>query len=175
MVTTSLLNLNFIIAVLISAGIIAVLLVALGQIGLTFFKHRGREEKSVDSILLQVALPRNNETKIDAMEQVFSSLYTIKKGGWKQKFSVQPAISFEIVARQEDIRFFVWCPKKLQDLVEKQINGGFPEAEIREVPEIDIFKETGKVAYKALQLSKANFYPLKTFKDLATYPLSTIT
>ncbi len=175
MVTTSLLNLNFIIAVLISAGIIAVLLVALGQIGLTFFKHRGREEKSVDSILLQVALPRNNETKIDAMEQVFSSLYTIKKGGWKQKFSVQPAISFEIVARQEDIRFFVWCPKKLQDLVEKQINGGFPEAEIREVPEIDIFKETGKVAYKALQLSKANFYPLKTFKDLATDPLSTIT
>ncbi|MEK7061517.1 MAG: type IV secretion system DNA-binding domain-containing protein [Patescibacteria group bacterium] len=175
MVTTSLLNLNFIIAVLISAGIIAVLLVALGQIGLTFFKHRGREEKSVDSILLQVALPRNNETKIDAMEQVFSSLYTIKKGSWKQKFSVQPAISFEIVARQEDIRFFVWCPKKLQDLVEKQINGGFPEAEIREVPEIDIFKETGKVAYKALQLSKANFYPLKTFKDLATDPLSTIT
>ncbi|MCX6705820.1 MAG: type IV secretion system DNA-binding domain-containing protein [Candidatus Woesebacteria bacterium] len=175
MVTESLLNLNFIIAVLLSAGVAAVLLVALGQIVLTFFKHRGREERSVDSVLLQIAVPRNNETKIDAMEQVFSSLYTIKKGGWKQKFSVQPTISFEIVAKQEDIRFFVWTPKKLQDLVEKQINGGFPEAEIKEVSEESIFTEKGKVAYKALQLSKANFYPLKTFKDLATDPLSTIT
>ena len=175
MVTTSLLNLNFIMAVLVFAGVAAVLLVILGQIGLTLFRHRGREERSVDSVLLQIALPRNNETKIDAMEQVFSSLYTIKKGGWKQNFGVQPAISFELIAKQEDIRFYVWCPKKLQDLVEKQINGGFPEAEIKEVPEIDIFRETGKVAYKALQLSKANYFPLKTFKDLATDPLSTIT
>ena len=175
MVTTSLLNLNFIIAVLVSAGVAAVLLVILGQIGLTLFRHRGREERSVDSVLLQIALPRNNETKIDAMEQVFSSLYTIKKGGWKQNFGVQPTISFELIAKQEDIRFYVWCPKKLQDLVEKQINGGFPEAEIKEVPEIDIFRETGKVVYKALQLSKANYLPLKTFKDLATDPLSTIT
>ena len=175
MVTTSLLNLNFIIAVLVSAGVAAVLLVILGQIGLTLFRHRGREERSVDSVLLQIALPRNNETKIDAMEQVFSSLYTIKKGGWKQNFGVQPAISFELIAKQEDIRFYVWCPKKLQDLVEKQINGGFPEAEIKEAPEIDIFRETGKVVYKALQLSKANYLPLKTFKDLATDPLSTIT
>ena len=175
MVTTSLLNLNFIMAVLVFAGVAAVLLVILGQIGLTLFRHRGREERSVDSVLLQIALPRNNETKIDAMEQVFSSLYTIKKGGWKQNFGVQPAISFELIAKQEDIRFYVWCPKKLQDLVEKQINGGFPEAEIKEVPEIDIFRETGKVAYKALQLSKANYLPLKTFKDLATDPLSTIT
>ena len=162
-------------AVLVFAGVAAVLLVILGQIGLTLFRHRGREERSVDSVLLQIALPRNNETKIDAMEQVFSSLYTIKKGGWKQNFGVQPAISFELIAKQENIRFYVWCPKKLQDLVEKQINGGFPEAEIKEVPEIDIFRETGKVAYKALQLSKANYLPLKTFKDLATDPLSTIT
>ncbi|PIP57345.1 hypothetical protein COX04_00015, partial [Candidatus Woesebacteria bacterium CG22_combo_CG10-13_8_21_14_all_45_10] len=142
---------------------------------LVLFRHRGREARSVDSVLLQVAVPRGNETKIDAMEQVFASLYSIKKGGWKQKFGVQPAISFEIVAKQEDIRFYVWTPKKLQDLVEKQINGGFADAEIKEVPEYNIFKETGKVAYKSLQLSKANFYPLKTFKDLATDPLAALT
>ncbi len=175
MVTETLFDYNLIINILLFSGVAATLFVALWQIALTFFKHRGREERSVDSVLLQIALPRNNETKIDAMEQVFSSLYSIKKGGWKQRFSVQPTVSFEIVAMQEDIRFFVWCPKKLQDLLEKQINGGFPEAEIKEVPEVDIFKEKGKVAYKSLQLSKANFYPLKTFKDLATDPLSSVT
>ena len=103
--------------------VIAVLLfVALGYAVFIFFKNRDREEKSIDSVLLQVAVPRNNETKIDVMEQLFSSLYSLKKGGWKQNFSVQPVISFEIVARLEDIRFYVWAPKKLKDLIEKQIN-----------------------------------------------------
>src|SRR5258708_31443445 len=109
------------------------------------------------------------------MEQMFSSLFSIKKGGWKQKYDVQPIISFEIVAKQEDIRFFVWVPKKLQDLIEKQIHGAYSDADIKEVPEYNIFTENGKVAYKSYQLKKANFYPIKTFKDLATDPMSSLT
>jgi len=147
------------------------LLVALGYSIFIYYKNRDREKKSIDSVLLQIALPRNNEIKIDVMEQLIAGLYSIKKGGWKQKFSVQPAISFEIVARQEDIRFYVWVPSKLKDLIEKQINGAYPEAEILEVDEYNIFESGGKVAYKSLQLGKNNFYPLKTFKDLATDPM----
>ena len=79
------------------------------------------------------------------MEQFFSSLYSIKKGGWKQKFKTQPVISFEIVAKQEDIRFYVWMPKKLKDLIEKQINGQYPDAEIIEVDEYNVFNDKGKV------------------------------
>lgn len=140
-----------------------------------WFRNRDREERSIDSALLQIAVPRGNEIKIDAMEQVFASLYTIKRGGWKQRFSTQPTISFEIVAKQEDIRFYVWTPKKLMDLVEKQIHGGYPDAEIIEVPEYNIFTEDGKVAYKSLQLRKGNFYPIKIFRDLTTDPLSSLT
>lgn len=151
------------------------ILAAVGYVIFVYFKNRNREKASIDSVLLQVALPRNNEAKIDVMEQLFSSLYSIKKGGWKQKFSVQPAISFEIVARQEDIRFYVWAPSKLKDLIEKQINGAYPEAEVVEVDEYNIFDGNGKVAYKSMQLGKSNFYPLKTFKDLATDPMLGIT
>lgn len=164
--------------IIITAVFIALVvfgLVALGYILFIFFKNRERESASVDSVLLQVTVPWNNEIKIDAMEQLFSGLTTIKKGGWKQKFNIQPTISFEIVARQEDIRFYVWCPKKIKDLVEKQINGAYGDAEVTEVDEYNVFTENGKVAYKAFQLGKSNFYPLKTFKDLATDPLSTIT
>lgn len=159
----------------IGVGIFIFALVVLGYAVFIFFKNKDREEASIDSVLLQVALPRNNEAKIDVMEQLFSSLYTIKKGGWKQKFSVQPAISFEIVAKQEDIRFYVWAPKKLKDLVEKQINGEYPDAEVLEVDEYNLFGTEGKVAYKAFQLGKNNYYPIKTFKDLATDPMSGIT
>lgn len=168
-------NLNLVLGTVLLAGLLVFILIALGYIAFVLFRYRGREERSIDSVLLEVAVPRGNEIKIDAMEQLFSSLYSIKKGGWKQKLTVQPAVSFEIVARQEDIRFYVWVPKKLQDLIEKQIHGGYPDAEIKEVPEYNIFTQEGKVAYKSLQLAKANFYPLKTFKDLATDPLAGIT
>jgi len=156
------------------------MLFVLGSVAFAYFifvlfKHRGREIPSIDSVLLQVAVPRNNEIKIDAMEQLFSGLCSIKKGGWQQKFSIQPAISFEVVARQEDIKFFVWSPKSLKDLVEKQIHGAYPDAEVIEVDEYNIFTEDGKVAYKSFQLGKSNFYPLKTFKDLPTDSLSSLT
>src|SRR3989344_681009 len=151
------------------------LMATLGYVIFAMFRHRKREETSIDSVLLSVALPRNNEIKIDAMEQLFSSLYSIKKGGYWQKFDIQPAISFEIVAKQEDIRFYVWAPKKLKDLIEKQINGNYPDAEILETDEYNIFTSDGKVAYKSFQLGKGNIYPIKTFKDLATDPMSGVT
>ncbi|MEK7521553.1 MAG: type IV secretion system DNA-binding domain-containing protein [Patescibacteria group bacterium] len=147
----------------------------LAMFGFVVFKHRGRERRSLDSVLLEVAVPRDNEIKIDAAEQMFAALYSIRKSGWQQKFTVQDTISFEVVARHEDIRFYVWCPKRLQDLIEKQIHGAFPDAQINAVPEHNIFREEGKVAYSGLQLRTANFYPIKTFKDLPTDPLSSLT
>lgn len=168
-------NLTTIITGLILLGLFSLLLVFLGYIVFTLFRHRGREERSLDSVLLQVAVPRGNEIKIDAMEQLFASLYSIKKGGFKQKFTAQPAVSFEIVARKEDIRFFVWTPTKLKDLVEKQIHGAYPEAEVGEVEEYNIFSQEGKVAYKSFQLSRGNFYPTKTYKDLPTDALASLT
>ena len=141
----------------------------------TQIKHRNREEESIDSVLLQVAVHKNNEIKIDAMEQLFSALYSIKGGGWKQKYKTQPILSFEIVAKKEDIRFYVWTPKKFKDMIEKQIHGAYPDAEVIEVQEYNIFTEEGKVAYKCLQLARDNFYPIKTFKELPTDPMSVIT
>lgn len=164
--------------IIIAAVVIALfvfLSAALGYALFVYFKNRSREGNSIDSVLLQVAVPRGNETKIDVMEQLFSSLYSMKKSGWRQRFSIQPAISFEIVAKLEDIRFYVWAPKSLKDLVEKQINGAYADAEIIEVDEYNIFTNEGHVAYKSFQLSKSNFYPIKTFKDLATDPMLGIT
>jgi hypothetical protein len=160
---------------LLLAGIFLFLLVGGAVVAFSIFRWRGREERSIDSVLLQIAVPKGNEIKIDAMEQLISSLYSIKKGGFKQKYSVQPAISFEIVAKQEDIRFYIWTPKGFRDLVEKQVHGAYPDAEVVEVQEYNIFSEEGKVAYKSLQLSKDNYYPIKTYKDLPTDPLSLLT
>lgn len=168
-------SLETIIAIMFLVVLLVFLFAVVGYILFVIFKYRGREENSINSVYLQVSVPRLNEIKTDAMEQLFSSIYSIKKGGWKQKFSVQPAISFEIVALEEVIKFYVWTPTAFKDLIEKQIHGAYPDAEVMEVDEVNIFETDGKVAYKALQLSKANFYPLKTFKDLPTDILASLT
>lgn len=144
-------------------------------LGMIRFRYRNREKRSLESVLLSVTVSRNNEIKIDAMEQLFASLHSIKRGGWKQRFDTQPIISFEIVAKMEEIKFYVWTFKHLQDLVEKQIHGAYSEAEIVEVSEYNIFSPDGRVAYKSFQLKKDNFYPIKSFKELPTDPLAALT
>ncbi|MBI4059184.1 TraM recognition domain-containing protein [Candidatus Microgenomates bacterium] len=168
-------NINLIFLILISIGLLGLAGAILFYIGFTLFRFRDREERSLSGVLLQVAVPRDNEIKIDAAEQMFAALTSIKKGGFRQKFKSQDTISFEIVARQEDIRFYVWTPKRLMDLIEKQIHGAYPDAEVIEVEDQNIFAAGGKVAYGALQLRGLPYYPLKTYKELATDPLSLLT
>ncbi len=138
-------------------------------------KNKDRQKKALEMILLEVQLPRENEIKIDAAEQMFSSFSGIKGAkGRLSFFKVPDYIVFEIVAKPGDIRFYVSVPKKLQDMVEKQIHGAYPDASIQEAEEYDLFSETGKVAFAGLQLKKGSPYsPIKTFQQLPVDPLST--
>jgi hypothetical protein len=144
---------------------------------LLWLRSYNREEDSLKYTLLQVAVPRDNEIKIDAAEQLFASLYAIKKSGFKYDKGLkrQPHLSFEVVARKEDIRFYVCTPKGLKDLVEKQIHGAYAGAEVLEVDEYNIFNQEGKVAFKALKLKSDDYKPVKIYKDLPTDPLSSLT
>ena len=163
------------IALLVIIG--AILLVAgLAYSLLQWFKHRDREEYALNFMTLLIRLPRDSEVKIDAAEQMFSSLYSIKTGNWLTSlWSVGDFFSFEIVALKEEIGFYVSCPRKLRDLVEKQIQGAYPLAELTEVEEVNIFSEKGKVAFTSISLNKANYYPIKAYKDLPTDGMSLIT
>ena len=139
------------------------------------WKYRNREARSLSYVLLQVAVPRENEIKIDAAEQLFSSLYGIYNNKWWAFMKPQDHISFEIVAKREDIRFYVSVPKNITDLVEKQIHGAYPGADVKEVEEYSIFSEKGSVAFAALRLRYANHYPIRSYRDLPTDALSSIT
>jgi hypothetical protein len=168
------------------AGILLLILSPFIVIGLAvygwilWYRHKDREESSLRMVCLSVAVPRDNEIKIDAMEQIFSSIYSIKKGkkgpfGWLTFLQVQPHISFEIVAQKEDIRFYIVVPEKLRDLVEKSIHGGYPGAEILMTDEPTIFSEEGQVQFAWLVLRNAEYNPIQTYKNLATDPMSSLT
>ncbi|KKR33041.1 MAG: hypothetical protein UU37_C0003G0036 [Candidatus Gottesmanbacteria bacterium GW2011_GWA2_41_12] len=148
----------------------------LGVAFVLWMKHKDREKKSLDFVLLNVAVPHDNEVKIDAAEQFFSSLSSIGGGGGFLSFlKAKDHLSFEIVARPGEIKFYVSCPKKLQDMLEKQINGAYPGAEINIVDEYNIFDEKGKVEFDALKLKGVDYNPIKVYKDLPVDPLSSLT
>ncbi|HPS40599.1 MAG TPA: type IV secretion system DNA-binding domain-containing protein [Candidatus Woesebacteria bacterium] len=138
-------------------------------------KNRHRENYVLNFVTLLVELPKSNEIKIDAAEQMFAGLYSLKKRGFFAFLKPEETIGFEITGMKEDIAFYVTCHRAIRDLVEKQINGAYPSASISEVDEVNIFNETGRVAFAAIKLDKANFYPIKTYKDLPTDGLSLIT
>ena len=151
------------------------LLVVFGYMFFQWLKHRRRESYALNFVTLLVRLPRDNEIKIDAAEQMFTGLYSLKKTGPLQFMRPEDIFSFEIVALQEKISFHINCPRNIRDLVEKQVHGAYPQADIKEIDEVNIFNEKGKVAFEALKLDKPNYFPLRTYKDLPTDGLSLIT
>ncbi|HUW22323.1 MAG TPA: type IV secretion system DNA-binding domain-containing protein [Candidatus Bathyarchaeia archaeon] len=168
-------NLNNYLLVIAIAVLCVLVFFILIYLFLLWYRNREREERSLGSVLLQVAVPFNNEIKIDAAEQVFASLYSMKTGGRFSFLKPPNFLAFEIVALPEDIRFYVSVPIELRDFVEKQIYGAYPSAQISVVPEYNIFSEEGKVAFTQLQLKNASFNPIKAYKELTTDPLSSTT
>lgn len=165
----------YLLVVLLVLAVVVAGLVGLGFLWLLWWRNKNREEYSLNFVLLEVTVPRGNETKVDAAEQMFAALQTIYSGGWQAHFTRQEHFTFEIVARKEDVRFYVSSHKDLQDLLEKQIHGAYPGAEIKEVDEYNIFSETGKVSFAALQLKSDSFYPIKSYRELPTDSLSSLT
>src|SRR3989338_10414322 len=170
------------VAILVNFGITLLILVLL-LAGLSLFlyflllwwKYRNREKQSLEFVLLQVAIPKDNEVKIDAAEQFFSSLSSLSHGGFLSFLKLQDHIAFEIVGRPGNIRFYISVHHHLRDLIEKQVYGMYPAAEIKEVDEYNIFDEKGKVAFASFILKGSDYLPMKTFKDLPVDPMSAIT
>ncbi|MDP2734845.1 MAG: hypothetical protein Q8P12_01415, partial [bacterium] len=118
------------------------------------FKKLGRskvsaaDRKSLDLAFLEVLVPRDNEIGPAAAEQLFAALAGLhRQGGFLSFLRPQVWLSLEIVADRHHIHFVVVVPRDIRDLVEKQIHGAYPVAEVREVPEYDIFQREGSVSF----------------------------
>ncbi|MEO6508703.1 MAG: DUF87 domain-containing protein [Patescibacteria group bacterium] len=138
-------------------------------------RMKKREKLSLEMVTMQVMLPRDNEIKIDAAEQMFAAFTSLKKHGFWSFLEVDDVIAFEIIGKKTDIRFYVSAPSSIIDLVEKTIYGYYPNADMRKVDEPNIFFEQGKVEYAALVQKNVPYMPLKTFKEIPTDTLASLT
>ncbi|MBD3280549.1 type IV secretion system DNA-binding domain-containing protein [Candidatus Dojkabacteria bacterium] len=166
----------FLIAVVI-LGLTIVLLYGLYKRFKKAVKTHSLTKKSLDTVLYEIRVPRNNETEIQASDQLFSSLTGIQGGlKWRQKaFGAKNFISFEIVAFPQLIKFYVCAPRKIAATVEKQINAVYPDAEIIPTSEYNIFPKKGRVAFTSMVLDKDAYKGLRTYEELSSDIISSIT
>jgi hypothetical protein len=133
----------------------------------------------VDSVLLALEIPRANDKKELASEQLFASLHGIFRDKEELKLNngVQEHLSFEIASVNGQIRFYVWVPKSLRSFVEGQIYSQYPTVQIHEADEDYVAHESNhSVVYTSeITLTDSEYLPIKTFQSFEVDPLAGIT
>jgi len=140
-----------------------------------FMRMQKREKQSLEMVTLEIRMPKDNEIKIDAAEQLFSSFSSLGSHGFFSFMDVEDTLAFEMVGRKGEISFLISVPNKLKDLAEKQVYAYYPASDIQVVEEPNIFTENGKVAFAGLHLHHHDYEPIKVYKELATDSLALLT
>lgn len=151
-------------------------------------KRRYDYLRTLNLCFLKVTLPKKDselDTKkettkdfkeaVSLMEQLYSSLKSLSSRKLSKRFFWQDLISFEYIAHENEIYFYVVIPKQYKYLIEKQINWFYTDAIIEETTEINIFKNRKYYEATYLNTKKEFFFPIKTYQKLESDPINNIT
>ncbi len=143
-------------------------------------------ERAKDFVLLEVLVPKEitkqeNEIPpqlkdvIGVMEQFLTSLSGFYVPGFKGLFGRQPVFSLEIIARHNEIRFFIGTPKAFESAIEKQLLAYYPESQVERSDAYRIIEPGYALAGGQLRLLKRYILPIQTYEEVETDPLQAIT
>ena len=157
-------------------------------IALYIIRKKENFKRTLNLTFLKVTLPKKDsdldekkETTKDfkemvaLMEQLYSSLKSIYSKKILKKILGQDTLSFEYIAHEGEILFYIIIPKNYKNLIEKQINGFYTDAIIEETTEINIFKDREHISSTYLNTEKEFFFPFKTYDKLESDPINNIT
>lgn len=163
----------------------AVVLGLLIYLYMRFYK-KGLAKRANDLVLLEVKVPKKYEKKeyeilksvanITAVaDQFFTSLASLYHEGIKGMVFGQPILSFEYVARDNEIIFFVGVPVQYQSLVEKQIHSFYPNASVEPSGDFKVFKEGLQIVHGEIVTARSYIFPVKTYEELEVDSISNVT
>ncbi|MBM3256403.1 MAG: DUF87 domain-containing protein [Candidatus Moranbacteria bacterium] len=176
--------------------LLTVLIIVAGAVALFFLLRRKKSRShSFKFTLLRVAVPvmesssdphspqaKNDSLefvreKIAVMEQLYSTFSSIRPRSFWQDLAGFPYFTLEIAVpfNQEGIAFYLAVPQDQVNYVEKQIHSFFPFVSVEKVNGYNIFVPRGKVVGAYLRQSKERFLPIRTFRELESDPLNSIT
>jgi len=129
--------------------------------------------KNLNWKLLEIKIPKENIKTPRAMEQVLISLYSMHGSmEWEDIWihgKVFSWASLEIIGSEKGIRFYIYAPSKIRNLVESSFFSQYPEAEIIEVDDYtkelpdDLPNEEYDLMGVDLALKNDNYLPMRTY------------
>jgi hypothetical protein len=140
------------------------------------FKKAPTHSQNGVTLLLQV--PRANEKKELAAEQLFASLHGLLTASYGSSRHARERISLEIAVKQKRIGFYIWVPLELESFVEEQIYAQYPTLHITKVEDYAVVPEGQDHVSQLvaeLKLMKNDVLPIKTFPSFEVDPLAAIT
>ena len=141
--------------------------------------RRAKVVQELEHTLLILEIPRTNDKKELAAEQMFASLHGIlrSKRELAAQGGLQEHISFEIAAIQKRIRFYVWVPTYLQNFVEGQIYAQYPTVQIYKADDDYTQRDITQPVIHSAEISLVDneVLPIKTFQSFEVDPLAAIT
>ena len=113
--------------------------------------------------------PSAQELKEDIAkaETIFSSIGGLRaqRGLKAMLLGRDDHFSFEIVASQKKIAFYVVAPDSLSRYLEQKIHAYYPEASIEEVEDYNIFNRQGYTAGSVLKTKRNFVFPIRTYNN----------
>lgn len=115
---------------------------------------------------LQLKVPKENSCGPTAMESFLIGIGEIFRKS-------QIKLSLEILIRDGFLHFIVVCPEEYTDLVKGQLFSQYPSIEIEDTKDYSTdFVNNSSIAI--LKLAKPDAYPIRTYKDIETDFLSSL-
>ncbi len=109
-------------------------------------------------------------------ETIFAGIggLRIDKGLKAWLFGREDHFSFEIVAHNSKISFYIAAPKAKALYLEQQIHAHYPEASIEEVGDYNAFTSKGFIVSGFLKPKRGFIFPFKTYNDMEADPMNSI-
>ncbi len=140
------------------------------------FKRRSDDSSATQGAVLLLQVPRTNEKKELAAEQLFASLHGLLMGTGSGRHAMREHLSLEIAVQHKRIGFYVWVPLHLKSFVEEQVYAQYPTVHISDVPDYTLDEtEYGTQLGAELKLTAHEALPIKTFPSFEVDPLASIT
>jgi len=143
------------------------------------FPSKQTERVETPGVVLLLQVPRTNDKKELAAEQMFASLHGLLTMPSRSAFRAaeRERISFEIAVLKKRIGFYVWVPDYLKSFVEEQIYAQYPTVHITDVEDYTLTSDQTFTTTLSteLRLIANDTLPIKTFQNFEVDPLAAIT
>lgn len=117
--------------------------------------------------------------KIGIMDQFYRNIHEIRELTIMNRirnfiFNLD-VVSFEMVAMNKQVNFYVVTYEYYESLIEKQITAYYPDADVQFTEPYEILPKGHKLRSHYAFLSKDSAYPVKTYKKIENDPLNDLT